>query len=227
MNDTLHTRKCNGYFSIKIYGKFTIDTVRKIRKSAEEAIQSEDKVILFDMEKTTSIDKNGVLLLVTLQKEAQAYNTKIMIACPSPKIMATLKKIGLDKTIPLYSFIKDFEKSLTSSIKAEDRGFYVILSIPKEFNISIVEQLRTLINESINSGYNHIVADFTSTKMITSVGVGLLINLHKRLQEKGGSAHIINLSDEVRQLLEATNVLKVLPTYKSIDEIDAHFLDKL
>ena len=62
------------------------------------------------------------------------------------------------------------------------------------------------------------------TELITSVGIGTLINVQKKLQEKGGNVHLIGIPSKIRPLLEATNVLQVLPEYKTIDEIEEKLL---
>lgn len=190
-----------------------------------ENLISLENVLLFDMKKTTLIDSNGIGLIINLQKELSAKGGKICLASPSPKILTILKLSSLQKIIAIYKNVEEAELAMGSSkFYKEDRGFYTFIKIPGEFNLDIVKPLRETVNEVLKRGYENIVFSLEETELMTSVGIGTLMNLHKKLKQKGGSVHLINIPPKIRPLIEATNVLRVLPEYKTIDEIEEKLL---
>ncbi len=221
----LYAKERDQYYLIIIEGKFDITNAMQIRKSAELAISSDYKVLLFDLSKTTFIDNNGIRLLLTLYKESNSKGGEIHLVSASPKITKALHSCGIQKTLPLHQSVKDFEKTLVSNnFSMEERGFYILFKLPKEFNLDVVKTLRVAIDESIAAGHKNIVFDFEKTTFITSVGIGLLMNLHKNLQKNDGSIYLVSIPEKTRTLLEDTNILKVLPEYNTVSELDEKFL---
>lgn len=225
MNITLDIQDRKNYYLIRVNGKFVTPGVREVQNAAERAIKMNRNVLLFDMEKTELIDSNGIGLIINLQKELSAKGGKICLASPSPKILTILKLSSLQKIISIYRNVEEAELAMGSSkLYKEDRGFYIFIRLPREFNLDIVKPLRETVNEAFKRGYENIVFSLEETELMTSVGIGTLINLQKKLQEKGGNIHLIGISTKIRPLLEATNVLQVIPEYKTVDEIEEKLL---
>jgi anti-anti-sigma factor len=65
-----------------------------------------------------------------------------------------------------------------------------------------------------------IVVDMALTSNLYSSGIGLLIRLRKRLFELKGSIWLVNVSQKVRDLLEAVNLDKIFPLYATDVEFE-------
>lgn len=225
MNISLDTQDRKDYYLIKINGKFVTSGVEEVQKTAESAIKENHNVLLFDMEETTLIDSKGIGLIINIHKGLSVKGGKICLAAPSPKILNLLKSCSLQKIVNIYNKVEEATLALSSSkLYKEDRGFYTFIKIPREFNLSVVKPLREIVNDALKRGYENIVFSFEETEVITSVGIGTLINIQKKLQEKDGTIHLIGISPKIRPLLEATNVLHALPEYSTIDEIEEKLL---
>ena len=96
----------------------------------------------------------------------------------------------------------------------------MLVKIPQEFDLLVLKQLKQAIDKSVESGTIHIVFDFEETMHISSVGIGSLINLQKKITENKGSVYLVNISTDIRSLLEDTNVLDLLPECETLDEIE-------
>ncbi len=213
------------YYELRIVGKFNIVSAAKIRRLAEIALSSGFTILLIDLSRTSEIDNTGIKLLQTLQKQYTSKNGKIHLLSPSAKIVKVLNERGMQKIVSIHQNIQNFNHAITSGeLIKEERGFYTLFKIPKEFDLHVVKPLRNIIEESLAEGHSHIVFDLNKTNYITSVGIGVLINLHKNLQKKGGSVHLVSIPDKILTLLEDTNILKVLPEYSTVSEVDEKFI---
>lgn len=178
------------------------------------------KVLLFELSKTTFVDSSAIGLLANLHKDMMSKRGKVCLATLSPMASKTFHAFRAERVFEIFKSIRDADIVLGSGLSVEERGFYALIKLPREFNVNTVQPLREAIDEMVNNGHIHLVFDFEQTELITSIGIGILTNLHKKLKEKNGSIFLITIQLEIRMLLETTNVLRVLPEYKSIEDIE-------
>jgi anti-sigma B factor antagonist len=76
--------------------------------------------------------------------------------------------------------------------------------------------LRSLVTETVESGRNHIVVDLSSTDFIDSSGLGALVAGLKTARQAGGDLRIAKPSEQVRTVLQLTNLDRVLRPAASI-----------
>jgi anti-sigma B factor antagonist len=76
--------------------------------------------------------------------------------------------------------------------------------------------LRSLVTETVESGRNHIVVDLSTTDFIDSSGLGALVAGLKTARQAGGDLRIAKPSEQVRTVLQLTNLDRVLRPAASI-----------
>ncbi len=76
--------------------------------------------------------------------------------------------------------------------------------------------LRTLVTETVESGRTHIVVDLSATDFIDSSGLGALVAGLKTARQAGGDLRIAKPSEQVRTVLQLTNLDRVLRPAASI-----------
>jgi anti-sigma B factor antagonist len=76
--------------------------------------------------------------------------------------------------------------------------------------------LRSLVAETVAGGQNHLVIDLSETEFIDSSGLGALVAGLKSARQAGGDLRIARPSDQVRTVLELTNLDRVLRPAASI-----------
>ena len=228
MENVIDTQDFRDYYLISIEGTFTSQNVKEILKAAECGLKMNRKMLLFDLRNTSIMDSNGIGFLINLHKKLLPKGGKVSLVCyPNSSVYKAIESSSLHKVLEvleIFDTIDDVESAYRGKVTRDDRGFYTFIKLPQEFNLEIVKSLRDTINEAIERGYKHFVFSLEDTNQITSVGVGILMNLYKKLQEKGGGVYLLNISQNIRHLLEATNVLHMLPEYKTIDEIEHKLL---
>jgi anti-sigma B factor antagonist len=76
--------------------------------------------------------------------------------------------------------------------------------------------LRSLVTETVEAGHNHIVVDLSTTDFIDSSGLGALVAGLKTARQAGGDLRIAKPSEQVRTVLQLTNLDRVLRPAASI-----------
>ena len=75
----------------------------------------------------------------------------------------------------------------------------------------VADEARTLLYDLVDSqGKTHIVLDLTSVVVISSVALGILVTLQRKLVAAGGKLAIYGLEDNLRYLFQITQLDQVL-----------------
>lgn len=76
--------------------------------------------------------------------------------------------------------------------------------------------LRSLIAETVAGGHTHVIIDLSECEFIDSSGLGALVAGLKTARQAGGDLRIARPTDQVRTVLELTNLDRVLRPSASI-----------
>lgn len=207
------------YCLLRIGGKINLTNVADVQQAMGKAVKMGHKQFLFDLSKATFFDSSAVGMLASFQKHVTSTGGKLCLAALPPRISKLLDSCGLLKVTEVYDNVNAADLILRAGITIEERGFYVLLGLPRDFDLSIVKSLRDAIDNLCNKGALQFVFDFEQTMKISSVGIGILMNLQKNLMMKNGSVHLVRLSPDIYSLFESAQVLKVLPFYSSVEEV--------
>jgi anti-anti-sigma factor len=223
----LQNNELAGYSVIGVNGRFNVLSVPEIKKAADCAFGIGIKNIVIDFSSVTLLDSAGIGCLINIQKQCSAADGMLYLVSVSKGIDGLLRSSSLNKIITIMPSLGDAEGILNTGLVCHERGFYVMFKLPAEFNLSIVKPLRENLEKSRDKGYLHIVLDFERCKLITSMGIGLLVNLHKDLTAKGGGLFLLKISNEVRAVMQSTNVLSVLQSFATLREIEDKLMPKI
>ncbi|MCW2606734.1 MAG: anti-sigma factor antagonist, possible RsbV [Frankiales bacterium] len=78
-------------------------------------------------------------------------------------------------------------------------------------------QLRALVTETVTSGSPRVVVDLEGTSFIDSSGLGALIAGLKTARQAGGDLRIARAGEQVRMVLELTQMHTVLRPYETVE----------
>ena len=79
-------------------------------------------------------------------------------------------------------------------------------------------QLRTLITDTVRGGRRRLVVDLRETAFMDSSGLGALIAGLKTARQAGGDLRIAEPGEQVRMVLELTQMNTVLRPYASVTD---------
>lgn len=84
-------------------------------------------------------------------------------------------------------------------------------------NMVSAGELRDVVSATVEGGHSRVVVDLAAVDFMDSSGLGALINALKTTRQAGGDLRIAAPNDQVRLVLQLTNVERVLPAYGSAE----------
>ena len=78
-------------------------------------------------------------------------------------------------------------------------------------------KLREVVAEVVSGGSNHVVVDLGGTEFMDSSGLGALVGCLKTARGAGGDLRIANVQEQVRMVLELTNMDRIFTPYPSVE----------
>jgi len=96
-----------------------------------------------------------------------------------------------------------------------ERGV-VIAEVAGDMDLSTVPGLRERLLEAAGGG-EPLIVDLNRVSFIDSAGLGVLVGLARRADERGGSLHAVCSSPQARKLLWLTGVDRRIPLTATVD----------
>lgn len=96
-------------------------------------------------------------------------------------------------------------------------GGVALLNLEGKLNMVSAPYLRQKIHSEVAAGNIRVAIDLTEVDFIDSSGLGALINGLKSARQAGGDLRIANPSEQVRLVLELTNIDRVLKVYEDAE----------
>jgi len=108
-------------------------------------------------------------------------------------------------------------------ITVKDLGDGVaVLQLDGRLNMVTASCLRDHVGSAVASGQNRIAVDLAGIEFIDSSGLGALINGLKTARQAGGDLRIAAPNDQVKLVLQLTNMERLLTAY---DSAETAFID--
>jgi len=108
-------------------------------------------------------------------------------------------------------------------ITVKDLGDGVaVLQLDGRLNMVTASCLRDHVGSAVASGQNRIAVDLAGIEFIDSSGLGALINGLKTARQAGGDLRIAAPNDQVKLVLQLTNMQRLLTAY---DSAETAFID--
>ena len=85
----------------------------------------------------------------------------------------------------------------------------IVMNIPKVFVVDEVATFRIEIKKLIEDGNKDFVFNFSQCNFIDSTGLGALVSIYKKCDEKNGSIKLESLNPDVEKLFKLTRLDKV------------------
>ena len=85
----------------------------------------------------------------------------------------------------------------------------LVVRIKKSLDAFSSEEMLGELNRMIDGGAKRLVCDFSETEYISSIGVGVLMSVYKRLKKAGGDVILSGLKPKVRSIFETAGLLQI------------------
>lgn len=92
-----------------------------------------------------------------------------------------------------------------------------VLRCTGRLNMVAAKQFRSHIDETVRGGHRKVAVDLGGVSFIDSSGLGALVGGLKSARQAGGDLRIAAAGDQVRSVLELTNLARVLRPHDSVE----------
>jgi anti-sigma B factor antagonist len=104
-------------------------------------------------------------------------------------------------------------------ISYRDLRDHKIIMLEGEMDYCCSRELKDVIYKLIHDKTKSIILDLKDVTFIDSAGMGLLINVNKKLNNYNGKVGLLNLSEDILNLIRLATLDKIIQIYHSEDEI--------
>lgn len=101
-------------------------------------------------------------------------------------------------------------------------GKAAIIEIPPRLDAHISQELKSIIIDYVNSNTFFLIMDFQHTEFIDSSGLGALVSQISKCKSNNGDVMLASPKTKIIEILQITNLDKVLRCFDSIDEAIQH-----
>ena len=84
-----------------------------------------------------------------------------------------------------------------------------VVHVAGEVDLSTTPTLRSALSEHLDAGRSQLVVDLSDVGFLDSTGLGMLVSMHRRATESGGSLRLSSVQRPVRRVLQITGLEEV------------------
>ena len=85
------------------------------------------------------------------------------------------------------------------------------------------QQVEWNLAKLINENHRKVIFDLSGVSFLDSSGIGILVMCHAKLKKAGGSLRLAGAQGMVRQIIEMTNVNKLVDLYATASDASKDF----
>ncbi len=97
-------------------------------------------------------------------------------------------------------------------------GDATVLSCDGRLTMVAAPTLRSAIDDAVSDGRVRLVVDLAGTSFVDSSGLGALVAGLKRTRQAGGDLRIASAQEQVRMVLNLTNLDRILEPFDSVGD---------
>jgi len=99
-----------------------------------------------------------------------------------------------------------------------------VFQIKDRVNLGNYKELEASAKEAYDNGTRDLVIDLSKSDSLTSIGIRVLVVIHKMLStESGTHLRLAGVSEPIRDMLEVAGITQFIEMYDTVDEAVAAF----
>jgi anti-anti-sigma factor len=102
------------------------------------------------------------------------------------------------------------------TVRTEHRGRLRIVAVAGEVDVLTAPRLGAVVDD--DEGFDDLIIDLSRVPFMSSVGLGLISRLHRRLAPRRAGLAIAGVQGDVERLLEVTGLVEVVLVADDVDE---------
>jgi anti-sigma B factor antagonist len=103
-------------------------------------------------------------------------------------------------------------------VSVERVGDVSICVVVGEVDMATTPQLRDELIGLVESDVRRLVLEVSGVPFLDSTGLGVLMEVHRRLRDNSGAVALVGARPALVRLLTITNLSRALPVYRSVED---------
>jgi anti-anti-sigma factor len=103
-------------------------------------------------------------------------------------------------------------------IHTRQMGAVLVVTLEGELDAYWAEETQRELWDCLEQGHHRLVLDLSRLTYLSSAGLRVLLQLHKRVEALGGQVHLASLQPFVRQVLAASGFDHILSVFDAVDQ---------
>jgi anti-anti-sigma factor len=113
-----------------------------------------------------------------------------------------------------------FTKGKIMQLEKSEKKGYQIIRIQDDLNFnSDLTEVKKVVEDFLAQNKILIAVSLTPRSYLSSMSIGYLLSIYKKVKEKNGILAVIQPNEEDNDLLEMLSMTSVIETYRSEDEL--------
>ncbi len=109
---------------------------------------------------------------------------------------------------------------MVPAIEKEEKGIFFLIRVTGDFNIKSIRAVRECVEEADTIGHVYIAFDLRKTAFVDSSGIGLIMNVHKKLMAKQGSVYLVGIPSSISETIRVSGILQLVPHFETLEEAE-------
>lgn len=103
-------------------------------------------------------------------------------------------------------------------LRAERISSNLIVELKGQFDLHTAKYCKEKISRYLNKEVKNLILDLEEIDFIDSSGIGAILSIYKKIEQKGGKIVIINMNPTLKRIFELAGVLNIIESYSSRTE---------
>lgn len=117
---------------------------------------------------------------------------------------------------------------MDSCWKIEERDYGMVLTLLSEWDLDRVNEFSNFVAKKLEPQKNrNFVVNLANVDYIDSMALGVMINLHRRFKEGGGTVFLISPKPTVDKILRESGVYRIFQIFTSEVELKRHLAQQI
>jgi anti-anti-sigma factor len=104
-----------------------------------------------------------------------------------------------------------------------NESFLYVVRLSGNFVMEVSDEFNLLLFTLIAGGMKKVVFDLGDLKYIDSTGIGIFINITKKIRAKGGDLALFNVAPSIQTILQTVKLQDFIPCFKGEKQVSDHF----
>jgi N-acetylglucosaminyldiphosphoundecaprenol N-acetyl-beta-D-mannosaminyltransferase len=206
---------------IAVNGKLTMENHTAFLEKAQEVL-AETPFLIVNLAQASFVDSSGMGALVGLTKQARDAGGKLWLAAVPETVRQAMALMRLDRFFEIVADVetgfgahktREAQNGVGTAVQTE--GAWQIIKMPRRLDAVTVPEMTEKCT-AVFDKHQNVVLDCTDMVFLTSAGLAMLAQFHRRAEKDRGMLRVAGCSDDVMRVIKMTRFDRMLSLFDDV-----------